>query len=128
MRATVDFDDTALNVTVLTLRGFAAIPPVHVITAVPAGIPALPRLSVSVSEVDVFEVETIVPIVPAVHAMGAEAAIENTTDDAVSVMVSVGTRTSVMPMVKTMSERVSPERKLPPGIGGRIQAKELVVK
>lgn len=126
MRATVDFDDTALNVTVLTLRGFAAIPPVHVITAVPAGIPAL--LSVSVSEVDVFEVETIVPIVPAVHAMGAEAAIENTTDDAVSVMVSVGTRTSVMPMVKTMSERVSPERKLPPGIGGRIQAKELVVK
>ena len=107
-----DFEDTALNVTVVDDDGFAAKnAPEHVIAVAPAPMPALPTVIVSVVVVSV-ELALIAFAIPAMLHVGAFAGAK-TAVEAVIVTESALISASLTPMWNCIWVIISPAKRLP---------------
>jgi hypothetical protein len=106
-----DFEDTALNVTVVDDGGFASKnAPEHVIVVAPAAMPALPTVIVSV--VVSVELALIAFTIPAMLHVGAFAGAK-TTVEAVIVTESALISASLTPMWNCIWVIISPAKRLP---------------
>ena len=106
-----DFEDTALNVTVVDDDGFAAKnAPEHVIVVAPAAMPALPTVIVSV--VVSVELALIAFAIPAMLHVGAFAGAK-TAVEAVIVTESALISASLTPMWNCIWVIISPAKRLP---------------
>jgi hypothetical protein len=109
----VDFVETALNVAVVAVAGFAAKPPVQMMTELPTTIPPAPTVIVRTSTPELRIVALPLMAVGAAlmpHEVSSPEAFVQIAVDAVRVMVSPATSASVMPMVKVIADAVSPAK------------------
>ena len=109
----VDFVETALNVAVVAVAGFAAKPPVQMMTELPTPIPPAPTVIVRTSTPELRIVALPLMAVGAAlmpHEVSSPEAFVQIAVDAVRVMVSPATSASVMPMVKVIADAVAPAK------------------
>jgi hypothetical protein len=109
----VDFVETALNVAVVAVAGFAAKPPVQMMTELPTTIPPAPTVIVRTSTPELRIVALPLMAVGAAlmpHEVSSPEAFVQIAVDAVRVMVSPTTSASVMPMVKVIADGVAPAK------------------
>jgi hypothetical protein len=109
----VDFVETALNVAVVAVAGFAAKPPVQMMTGLPTPIPPAPTVIVRTSTPELRIVALPLMAVGAAlmpHEVSSPEAFVQIAVDAVRVMVSPATSASVMPMVKVIADAVAPAK------------------
>ena len=121
-----DFEDTALNVTVVDDDGFAAKnAPEHVIVIAPAAMPALPTVIVSVVVVSV-ELALIAFAIPAMLHVGAFAGAK-TAVEAVIVTESALISASLTPMWNCIWVIISPAKRLSLMVGALDHTRDEIV-
>ena len=112
----LDMVDTALNVTVVAVVGFAARPPVQMMTAVPVVIPPVPTVTVNKSAAAPETPELTLVALPLIavdaalmlHDVSSPEAFAQIAEDEVITMVWLETSALVMPIVKVIADAMSP--------------------